>query len=258
MMRQSLIAFVTVSLAFFLFSIKQLDDETKQHTAATHLLDEAHGALELFDHERQVWIQDLLRDIHDLSETLKTEELALNSLEAEKELVKKANFFWFLNVADRETVDDLQLRMKIQQRVVDNIADDIDVHWRKLKPLYGLKSKMFVSEAVMSVFRVFADIFVFFVPSLVVSLPTLLLLAPLSAFLVVVSLSIGFLLFPYTVGLIAMIWAMKFPAVLVQYNPSPAQFAVAYASACVVVAAVVGLCFRLFGRPARLAKFHAA
>ncbi len=54
----------------------------------------------------------------------------------------KGQLGWFFDKDVRDEIDRISLDVNDEMRVIDNVMDDIDVEWKRLKPLYGIYSKV--------------------------------------------------------------------------------------------------------------------
>jgi len=131
------------------FADKILDWQHPFHYTSPHadlLVGVEHAHPHPFDTVTQTKIAQIKNRMNELIGHLMREEARLIKLKEEVAAPKK-DFFWFFNRATRLKVDEAQLAVNDQQRVVDNLVDDITIQWKHLKPLYGIYSKLFLSEA---------------------------------------------------------------------------------------------------------------
>jgi len=177
------------------------------------------------DKHRQV--EDIKKHIKDLSQQMAYEDMVLQQKILKRETLKKG-WFWFLDPKKREEVDEVQLDINDQVRQIENIQDDINVQWRKIKPLYGVFSKMFILEMLGFVPRVLEFAAALIEGFIIFDLLTLVILGPVSLFLIYFWLSLGwsFLVTVFSsvfLG-ICVYWVFYLPFVIVQYNPTPIEF----------------------------------
>jgi hypothetical protein len=219
------------------------------HYTVPHLdllkgLEEEHPDL---DAEKRQKIQEIKTVIKNLATQLMKEEMKLNRLKAEVRALK-SDFFWFFNDATRMKVDEAQLKVNDQQRVIENLVDDIMVEWKRLKPLYGLYSKMFLSEAlgfVPQIWRVGVDVFATF---LELGLISLLLFGSITGFMLSLFATIGFSFFPAIIAfatfMVNTYWVFKLPFIMIQYSPTISEFLSVYFSFVGILIGITYLTFR--------------
>ena len=76
-----------------------------------------------------------------LGTRLLKEEHQLIALRRERD-AQKTSLFWFFDPDARHRVEKAQMKVNDELRLIENIAEDIEFHWKQLKPLYGLYSKV--------------------------------------------------------------------------------------------------------------------
>eukprot|EP00300_Choanocystis_sp_HF-7_P037375 c53484_g1_i1.p1 GENE.c53484_g1_i1~~c53484_g1_i1.p1 ORF type:complete len:274 (+),score=62.95 c53484_g1_i1:40-822(+) len=223
-------------LAFLIFVgfSNHHDDPQKYHHAATHLIDEAEDGLHQFGYQNKSWINGTLNEIATMTETLNFEIQKLRTLLDHRDSFK-TGWLWFLDTKIQLVVAEKQLAVNDQERLIENLSEDIGVHWRRIKALYGVQSKMFLSEVLVSVATCFFEVFSFWVPSVRFCLFALLMLGPWASLLFYAWFSVGAVVLPVTLGLVGAFWITKFPLLIVQYSPTPLEFVVVYAFGLFVV-----------------------
>lgn len=149
------------------------------------------------------------------------------------------------------------MQVNNQRRKVESLFDDISLHWRQLKPLHGVRSRMFASELlafllapVLSILDFLASTFSFGL------LFFFLLLGPVALFFGMFAFSLGMAMLPMIGSCLVILYTLEFPWLIIQvlavcglacavlrvcvcavlttcgrqqYNPSALEFVVAYA-----------------------------
>jgi len=172
----------------------------------------------------------VVTEIRALAEGLKLEEAKFEDLLEARAAIKRQSWTWFLDPHIRSQVDAASLAVNNQRRKVESLFDDISLHWRQLKPLHGVRSRMFVSELlaflmapVLSILDFVASAFSFGL------LFFLLLLGPAALFLGMFAFSMGVAMLPMISACLVVLYTLEFPWLIIQYNPSALEFIVAYA-----------------------------
>lgn len=109
---------------------------------------------EHFDSAKAQHILEIKSRISTLLNELLKEEILLVSLKNSASK-KKQDFFWFFHQPTRLAVDEDQIKVSESQtsklkkinsqlRRVESILDSISLEWKKLKPLYGIYSKVLI------------------------------------------------------------------------------------------------------------------
>jgi len=231
-----------------LFSLTDREITTSSpHHDATHLLDEAQETVHHFETEQKKWVIETLEEIDTLADQVKRGTIVLNQLVGEREAKKKAKFLWFFDNDIQLSVDEVQLKINDQERVISNQMDDIRVHWKQLKALYGIRSRMFFSELVASILDSFAESLGYWIPPLSFSFVSLLLLGPVALLAIVSWMALGALLLPYVIAIVATMWAIRLPFLIIQYDPTLVDFVMVYSASVTVMITLVCLLFSLFG-----------
>ncbi len=91
----------------------------------------------------QEQVGNIVKEIETLGTELFDHEHKLNALKFARR-TEKARFgvFWWMNAVDRIKVREMDLKVKDQQRIVENTKEDIDLHWIRLKPFFGVYSEV--------------------------------------------------------------------------------------------------------------------
>lgn len=165
-----------------------------------------------------------------LAEALRREEAKLEDLLEARLIIKRQSWTWFLDPQIRAQVDTATLAVNNQRRKVESLFDDISLHWRQLKPLHGVRSRMFASELlafllapVLSILDFLASTFSFGL------LFFFLLLGPVALFFSMFAFSLGMAMLPMIGSCLVILYTLEFPWLIIQYNPSALEFVVAYA-----------------------------
>jgi hypothetical protein len=201
--------------------------------SATHLLDYVRStqpATDKDDAVKKTEEKKIVDEILVLAEALRREEFKLEALIEARAALKRQSWTWFLDPNLRVQVDAATLAMNNQRRKVEALFDDISVHWRQLKPLHGVTSRMFLSELVAFLLAPIFSILDFFASALSFGLLFfLLLLGPTALFFGMFAFSLGIALLPMIGAGLVVYWTLEFPWMIIQYNPSAVEFIVAYA-----------------------------
>jgi len=199
-----------------------------------------------YDEPKRKQIQAIKSRIKSLVDQLVKEEMKLNRLKAEVRAVK-TDFFWFFNETARQIVDELQLKVNDQQRIVENIVDDIMVEWKRLKPLYGIYSKMFFAEALGFIPQIWAVATDVIATMLELGLLSLLLFGSVTGFMLSMFASVGISFFPAIIALatfmVSTYWIIRLPFIMIQYAPTFTEFMTVY---CTFVGLLVGITYLTF------------
>jgi hypothetical protein len=104
-----------------------------------------------------------------------------------------------------------------QRRKVESLFDDISLHWRQLKPLHGVRSRMFASELlafllapVLSILDFLASTFSFGL------LFFFLLLGPVALFFGMFAFSLGMAMLPMIGSCLVILYTLEFPWLIIQ------------------------------------------
>lgn len=199
---------------------------------ATHLLDAVHTAPttpSASPTAKAVDSAKVVDEIKTLAHALHREEEKLVALLDNRAALKRQSWTWFLDQTIRNQVDSATLAVNNQRRKVESLFDDISVHWRQLKPLHGVRSRMFLSEfavflltPILSVLDFFASAFSFGL------LFFFLLLGPVALFFGMFFFSLGMAMLPMLGAGLIVLYTLEFPWFVIQYAPSPLEFVVSY------------------------------
>jgi len=111
------------------------------------------------------------------------------------------------------------LQINNQRRAVEALFDDISLHWRQLKPLYGVRSRVFLAE--LAVFLLSPIITLIELSATAFSfglLFFLLLLGPVAWFFGMFALSLGIALLPVLGGALLVLWTLELPWMVIQVS----------------------------------------
>jgi hypothetical protein len=91
----------------------------------------------------QFQVQEIVNKIENLGVELFDHEHALNALKSSRRSEKaKMGLFWWIHADHRIKIREHDLKVKDQQRQVENLKENIDLHWIKLKPFFGVFSEV--------------------------------------------------------------------------------------------------------------------
>lgn len=244
-MRPAKVALLTI-LSFF--GIVLFGAIPQEHKSVNMLLNYANVS-SLADPTHQGEVTKLRGQILDLEQQLFYDAKELVKVEAERDDLKQG-FWWFVHPQLQLAVAEAQLKVSDQHRLVHNVMEDIQFHFLEIKPFFGLRSKMFAVDLAMSWGRVCSSLIgVLFPPfPLTFSLATILFLGPLSLLgLALMFFELGWLMLPFVACGLILHWASApLPLLLIQYAPSPTEFALTYVlcvgSAVALLSGMVSLC----------------
>jgi len=226
-----------------------IDSYPYHHTSVhTDLIKGVEKDMHTFDAVKRQKIQELKERIKELADHLLKEEIKLSKLKSSVSS-QKNDFFWFFNGTTRLRVDEAQLEVNDQERVIENILDDILFEWKRLKPLYGIYSKMFLTEALGFIPQIWTVGMNVFATVLELGLISLLLFGSVTGFLLSLFATLGFSFFPSVIGfstlLVNIYWVFKLPFIMIQYSPSITDFLTVYFAFVGVLLAITFAVFRL-------------
>lgn len=213
--------------------------------AATHLLPTVGSTAEAAEEE-----QRLVKEVQLLASALRREERLLGRLLDERMAIKQQKWTWFLDPELRKQVDEAGLKVCLavvrsdddmltsmvltltslflfaltqinnQRRKVEALFDDISVHWRQLKPLHGVLSRMFMWELFAFLVAPILSVLDFFGSALSFGiLFFFLLLGPAALFFGMFAFSLGLALLPLIGAFLVVLWTFEFPWMIIQVPP---------------------------------------
>jgi hypothetical protein len=104
-----------------------------------------------------------------------------------------------------------------QRRKVESLFDDISLHWRQLKPLHGVRSRMFVSELLAFLLSPILSILDFVASAFSFGLLFfLLLLGPAALFFGMFAFSMGVAMLPMISSCLIVLYTLEFPWFIIQ------------------------------------------
>lgn len=178
--------------------------------------------------EIQVIKDNISKEIRELI----AEEEKLSHLVALRNRHKKG--FWFFDHDARRQVDNYQYKVNEQKRQMEQTLERVEEQWNNLKPLYGLYSKLFLSELFARLvwwLSSLAD--AFFTILAVETVFLLLVVGPLTIMFSVLWFSIGSMLlnilFKVGFSMFTISTLFELPGIMIRYHPTPLQFALVYA-----------------------------
>jgi len=184
---------------------------------------------EIKDPVKQDKLQTQIIEILAIVDRLKIEEKVLSDLFRERERFKsQSGFFWSFNPDTRRLVDNLQLHINDQLRKIQNLLGDANIHWRYVKSLEGVFSKMFLYELLFSVIDVFGAISSIFLNVFTMGALGLLILGPIAILLILSVLTFGPILLSVMFYLAEIYWVLHLPSTILQYDPSLLEFCMVY------------------------------
>jgi len=192
---------------------------------------------EIKDPVKKDKLQTQTFEILAISDRLKHEEKLLTDIFRERENIKsQSGFFWSFNPEIRRQVEYLQLQINDQLRKIQNLLEDANIHWKYVKSLEGLFSKMFLYELGSSIFDVFGAVTAIFLNVFTMGALGLLILGPIAIVLTLSFLTFGPLLLSVMLYLAEIYWVLHLPSIMLQYDPTFVEF-------CLVYFPIVGLLY---------------
>lgn len=189
-------------------------------------------------------VRQLVGELNLLTTQLGEHEKKLAHLIALREKIKHKSNLWWADVDQRHAVDLADLDVSDEVRVIANIIEDCNIHWREIKPYYGLHSKMFLAELSYLFFSTATVFITYALPFLPLSIATLLLLGPIAIVVLYTLLQIGYALVPLMVILYCAQILNQYPFLLLEYSPTLTEFTILY---CVALSIAIS-CAMLLGR----------
>jgi len=194
---------------------------------ATHLLDSMPSS-SILDPKPKQKADEITQQIRMLSKVLLKEEEKLAELIVIRDALK-VGWFWFLDPQIRAAVDEATFKVNVQRRLVEALYEEIALHWKQLKPLYGVFSKMFLAELLAFLVAPILSFLELFVSAFSLGLLLfLLLLGPPAFFVSMFAFSVGVALIPILGGALLITWLIEFPWLVLQYNPSFGAFVITF------------------------------
>jgi len=215
-------------------------------TIHTDLLKSVDSEIHSFEAVKKEKILHLKEQIKSLLLKLQKEErILLEKKEKVRQL--KHDFFWFFNEENRLRVDEAQLQVNDQERIVENILDDVLFEWKKLKPLYGIYSQMFLLEALGFIPEIWKLGINLFATVLELGLISLLLFGSMTGFFLSIFATLGISFLPtivaFSTALVNIYWVFKLPFIMIQYSPPLHEFLLVY---CTFVGVLLTITYAIF------------
>lgn len=188
-------------------------------------------------------VEEGLRTIRKLADELRDEEIKLQGLIVARETFK-TGWFWFFDNKVVLRLDEAQLTINDQERIVENKFEDILFHWKQLKPLFGVRSAVFFSEVFTSFFSFIPMIFRSLFGFAEFTLISFLFFGPIVFATWALFTSIGLRLIPIVLSVYWITWVARLPFLIIQYNPTPLEFGLIYGFAVLIATASTWLVLR--------------
>jgi len=189
-----------------------------------------------------------------LTNQLLLEDELIHNLQLKKQDLKQS-LTWFFDRYNRFQVDLVQTEINEQNRVVQRIQDQIHLNWLQIKPLYGVFYPMFFVEMFSFIpwsFEIFISIIRFV---LLFDLVTFLVLGPVALSFFFIWFSLGLRFFFTLASMIlfgvAFFWIFYLPFIIIQYDPSVAEFLIVYIPFVLLYFLTSSFFFGAFGRRSR-------
>jgi len=200
---------------------------TSKYSIVSKLLGAVDGKHFSTNLTQQTLVIEIKKQIVHLSRALHTEEEKLMASVAKRDS-KKQGFFWMFDTEKRLAVEGVQLEVNDQTRIVENLHDDINFHWRQLKPLYGVFSEMFMLEMLSIVPFLVSRGAEMLTSTLELGLISLLIFGPVSIFSFSFFMAVGFAFLPFFIFVLSLYWVFTLPFTIIEYSPTIAEFAGVY------------------------------
>jgi len=196
---------------------------SRLYRQATHLFEVLAEPKHGFPADRQALLAQYEAAMRKDAEILLREEIHLYTLEQQRDSIK-GDFHWFFNSDLRQKAREIQSEVNAHRRIVEKVYDDIDEIWLKVKPLYGVYSRLFLRE-ITGIVPWLLDTIVNFVTSFtIVSIIELLIFGPLAVFILTFWAAFGVTLIPIVLYTITLFWIIRLPFIIIQYDPTLFQF----------------------------------
>jgi hypothetical protein len=114
----------------------------KHHSRGKILLESAVRHAHLSPQDKSAVVA-IISQIKQLSDSLFKEEASLSSMKYHRKALKHdLGVWWWFKTHDRLKVAEYDMQIRDQERVVDNLKEDVDLHWKQLKPYFGVYSEV--------------------------------------------------------------------------------------------------------------------
>eukprot|EP00163_Fabomonas_tropica_P025960 TRINITY_DN459_c0_g1_i2.p1 TRINITY_DN459_c0_g1~~TRINITY_DN459_c0_g1_i2.p1 ORF type:complete len:281 (-),score=65.18 TRINITY_DN459_c0_g1_i2:108-950(-) len=201
------------------------------HDQVTHLLEHI-GIHDHHDEASRQLIKEYRAKIHDDVDLLVREEGKLFALRAEKDAVRRrGGLLWYFDTKTRNQVEEIQLKINAVTRTIHGIRDDIQHAYKKVKPAFGVLSKVFLYD-VLSFFPFLSGTILELVESLIsFGLLAFIFGGPLMFWLIHIVISaFGSWTFLFIIPgfFTSLYWVFHIPFIIMEYDPTLAEFALVY------------------------------
>jgi len=205
---------------------------------------------DIFHHEKPDIhdVDNVKNQISALKDRLKVEEDITRGLQVEKQTIQSRSLGWIFDAELRIQVESTQIKINQHIRIIEGIIDELNFHWTKIKPYYGLYSKSFFIEAFQFI-PYLVGIFIYFAEvAIVFDVLSLIFFGPLAMFSVMLWIVIGstFILsiFSYIAFFGGIYWLFHLPFIMIQYNPSVIEFLSIYVPVVISFLTFTSIFFR--------------
>lgn len=209
--------------------------EKHEHLQKILNLDE----LQIKDETKRGQAHEIKDQIVGANEKVREKINELSKLEA-KQASLCDDFWWFLDPDQQLEVQKMQVEINQQEREIASLHDQMELLWRQLKPLFGVRSRLFGADAFLSMTSVIRFLVNVMVPvPLTFSFVILLIFGPLALAVLSMIFAMGWVILPAAAMLLVTFWAVHMPMVISQYAPSTNEFVFLYTLGMVVLAAIL-------------------
>jgi len=182
------------------------------------------------DYANEERISQIAKKLDVLAGTLFAEEGKLLELKNKRDSLK--TFLWFFDAEARKNVSKIQKEINNEVRIIESTAEEIELEWDNLKPLYGLFSWMFAIEALWPVLYLYELLNEMFWNLVGLGVILGLVLWPMGGVFWLLWSSVGTSLMPFaiTLGLVAVdvYMILQLPFIMIKYDPPVVQFVLVY------------------------------
>lgn len=241
--RVAVLSAIVALLALFFY-----ENIHHKHFHATHLLDDVDVDVGDTEADRRE-IQRLEKEIHTLRVQMEREQRELvQLLTRQRDVVASAE--WESAPQRLQEVTRMQIQVNEKEREMARTHEEIDLRFLELKPYHGVYSGMFAKDAAMSLGHLVIPYIQAFSMHLFIPFTHPFLTVFILIFFPALLFALSFIMYGLAFSILpfaSMVWAavsaFRFPLLVLQYGPTPAEFFICYALYLSVLIIFVRLCF---------------
>ena len=235
-------------LAVAVSAVDDLAFLANQYHWSTRLLDKAQP-LQHHREEHITAITQLKNEIASLNAKLRVEAEKLNSLTAERAQLKRSlGLLWIFKANERLQVMAANLAVQDQARVVENVRENINFHWAKVKPHFGVFSQLLLDDLLLFFPYAIGMLVEFIMGFFEMGLIAFIIGGPALIIFSMLAISLFGSFFGFVVGtpmiLACMLWIFHLPFLIIEYDPSLTDFLVVYFPSTLVLLTITFLFLR--------------